>query len=460
MQKMKESFVVKVIAYILILLCMMVTVFSGILIYINASNQWYTMGKDACLHDIYKETLNYACYQLDYAVESNETETVTSEETTIEDENGNVEKSSSESYDLKSLGDTEEELLYGERDADGFAYTITKPEKDQSGNVSTVTVREVHPELVKYAKESNDFLTDNIVHNDMTISVYMIKDPDAGNLPDTVFMKYRSLEKIYKYRVEAIVAAAVCSIMALCLFIFMVTTVGRCKREDERSILAKTPAEIVLLLACIAVMVTLEAAFGSNYENNFDMLCTAVAAATLVITSIALGVVLFLVIKLRNHNLWSSSILCLLYRIIKWTAGHAKRFFGGFPLVWKTVLVVTVILLFNLAALGIMSGAAWFLWAGAIFVMAVLTAQKMKRLKDGGRHLAEGDLSYQIDTAGLRGDLLEHTENLNHIREGISAAVEEQMKSERFRNELITNVSHDIKTPLTSIINYVDPVFP
>ena len=199
-------------------------------------------------------------------------------------------------------------------------------------------------------------------------------------------------------------------------------------------------------------MVTLEAAFGSNYENNFDMLCTAVAAATLVITSIALGVVLFLVIKLRNHNLWSSSILCLLYRIIKWTAGHAKRFFGGFPLVWKTVLVVTVILLFNLAALGIMSGAAWFLWAGAIFVMAVLTAQKMKRLKDGGRHLAEGDLSYQIDTAGLRGDLLEHAENLNHIREGISAAVEEQMKSERFRNELITNVSHDIKTPLTSII--------
>ena len=166
----------------------------------------------------------------------------------------------------------------------------------------------------------------------------------------------------------------------------MVTTAGRRKREDERSILAKTPAEIVLLLSCIAVMVTLEAAFGSNYENNFDMLCTAVAAATLVITSIALGVVLFLVIKLRDHNLWSSSILCLLYRIIRWTAGHAKRFFGGFPLVWKTVLVVTVILLFNLAALGIMSGTAWFLWAGAIFVMAVLTAQKMKRLKDGGRH--------------------------------------------------------------------------
>ena len=61
MQKMKESFVVKVVAYILILLCMMVTVLSGILIYINASNQWYTKDYDACMHDIYQEMLEYAC---------------------------------------------------------------------------------------------------------------------------------------------------------------------------------------------------------------------------------------------------------------------------------------------------------------------------------------------------------------------------------------------------------------
>ena len=186
---MKESFVVKVVAYILILLCMMVTVFSGILIYINASNQWYTKGYDACMHDIYQETLEYACYQLDCTIASYESDTVASEETTIEDENGDVVASSSTTYDLKGLGDTEDELLYGERNADGFAYTITKTETDSSGNAKTTTVREVHPELVKYAKESNGFLTDNIVHNDMTISVYMIKDPDAGNLPDTVFMK-------------------------------------------------------------------------------------------------------------------------------------------------------------------------------------------------------------------------------------------------------------------------------
>lgn len=81
---------------------------------------------------------------------------------------------------------------------------------------------------------------------------------------------------------------------------------------------------------------------------------------------------------------------------------------------------------------------------------------QMKRLQEGGKHIAEGDMDYQIDTEHMLPALKEHAADLNRINEGVSKAVNEKMKSERFKTELITNVSHDIKTPLTSIINYVD----
>ena len=77
-------------------------------------------------------------------------------------------------------------------------------------------------------------------------------------------------------------------------------------------------------------------------------------------------------------------------------------------------------------------------------------------MQDGSRHIADGEIEYKIRTEQMLPALKEHGENLNRINEGVSRAVNEKMKSERFKTELITNVSHDIKTPLTSIINYVD----
>jgi signal transduction histidine kinase len=78
------------------------------------------------------------------------------------------------------------------------------------------------------------------------------------------------------------------------------------------------------------------------------------------------------------------------------------------------------------------------------------------RLRKGSQAIAAGDLNHQIDTSRMPHDLKAHAEDLNNITQGLQNAVNEQMRSERFKAELITNVSHDLKTPLTSIINYVD----
>ena len=80
----------------------------------------------------------------------------------------------------------------------------------------------------------------------------------------------------------------------------------------------------------------------------------------------------------------------------------------------------------------------------------------MEKLQTGSQKIASGDLDYRVDTRRMFWEFKKHGENLNNISLGMSRAVDERMKSERFKTELITNVSHDIKTPLTSIINYVD----
>lgn len=98
----------------------------------------------------------------------------------------------------------------------------------------------------------------------------------------------------------------------------------------------------------------------------------------------------------------------------------------------------------------------WILEKAVLTPVILYVGLVCTKLQQGGRALAEGNLNYHVNTAKMVGNLKEHGENLNRISDGISNAVEERMKSEHLKTELITNVSHDLKTPLTSIINYAD----
>ncbi len=77
-------------------------------------------------------------------------------------------------------------------------------------------------------------------------------------------------------------------------------------------------------------------------------------------------------------------------------------------------------------------------------------------LLDGLKRITDGELSYKIPEEKLHGDQKAMAQYINRIGDGLDAAVEKSLKDERMKTELITNVSHDLKTPLTSIINYVD----
>ncbi|KGM95523.1 histidine kinase [Clostridium novyi A str. 4552] len=79
---------------------------------------------------------------------------------------------------------------------------------------------------------------------------------------------------------------------------------------------------------------------------------------------------------------------------------------------------------------------------------------KFNKIVEGTKRMTEGDLNFTIDVKG-KGILVELANNINNIKEGYNKAVDEEIKSQKFKSELITNVSHDLKTPLTSIINYI-----
>ena len=176
----------------------------------------------------------------------------------------------------------------------------------------------------------------------------------------------------------------------------------------------------------------------------------------IIMTVIAVGYILSLCVRVKAGKWWRNSIC---YRIYSWIRDLIVTLFRHIGLLWKIIIVMGAICAAELFALAFFEdGVIAFYLIERTVLCAVLCviALQFHKLQKAGQCMAEGNLSYKIDTEKMFWECKKHGENLNKISEGMSRAVDERMKSERLKTELITNVSHDIKTPLTSIINYVD----
>ena len=168
---------------------------------------------------------------------------------------------------------------------------------------------------------------------------------------------------------------------------------------------------------------------------------------------------------------WRNSLVYMcLHLIKKWTGGLAQSFRKSAKSVKMHTRIWVLYGILAFVELVVLSGASsymssdgfgilisfWFIEKVLFAFLLIKLLRQFAEIKAATKEITEGNLSASVNTEKMFIDLQEEGEYINSIKNGLDVAIEERMKSERFQTELITNVSHDIKTPLTSIISYVD----
>ena len=248
---------------------------------------------------------------------------------------------------------------------------------------------------------------------------------------------------------------ALFALLALFFFCFSMASAGHWAGHEGIHLtwLDKIPADVWLIVLLCTFFIGWEAFY---YEWGRVVFCAALVPLVLLFlcafaAQCKAGTVL--------RGALIGRIARFLWRIVRSLFLGLWRIARNLPLLWKTALVMSGVffleMLFVLAGYGSVDGI--FVIMKAVELLAALyIALNLRALQKGGEKLARGDFSSPIDTKYLIGDFKRYGQELNDVQSGLEQAVQEQMKAEHLKTELITNVSHDIKTPLTSIVNYVD----
>ena len=197
-----------------------------------------------------------------------------------------------------------------------------------------------------------------------------------------------------------------------------------------------------------------------SYLSSDAMGITVICLELVLITAAMLFFFMSVSAHFKTKGWWKHTatycVAAAVWRFVKWLV-------CSLPRVWKLLLLYGVFVITNMLGwiFVFMDGSFFFFITAALMdaggiVFLILYSEQLGRLRRAAEALAAGNYEYKTDTTNMWFGLKTQANNLNSAAMGMSKAVEARMKSERFKTELITNVSHDLKTPLTSIVSYVD----
>lgn len=334
------------------------------------------------------------------------------------------------------------------------------------GKIET-NLEQINLENIKY---NYHYIYQTSEYKNSSNQQYSIEDYDIYTSYDdsnmSLYTAYGMNQAVYEYMLknqnQPIYAIIISSLLLGVIAIYLFWAIGHKggKEEIDLNTIDNIPYEILSIICLIIATIFLSILVNIGQALNYFILlvgticyfiCYAVCAIMGVTT-----------IKRIKAKKFLKSFLT--YRIVKWFWNKISKFMdtinqkasGSKRLFWYYIIFILVsVVLASLFATGIGIILLIAFWIWSYYKMKKYIIEQ-ENIKNALKNIYEGKTNVKLNEEELQGVLKEMAVYINDIAGGFSNAIEESLKSERLKTELITNVSHDIKTPLTSIINYVD----
>lgn len=436
MKKLIKSTPAKIAAFFLSFVMVLLFVFSAVITLLMVKYQFYFSDektvKSEILTDMANREASYISYRLEHDMSLEDYYSNKNVLYEVDDIDGNALTGNYKGENYIANGKT------------GHYIYVEHAETDENGDVY-YTGEEIYKGDIKV------YIPENMTHN------------------DTFSLVAKIIEIGFKLKFFAILIATLSCIFAITLICFLFCAAGHTRAGIKLNYLDRLPFDFYILLM---VLIGIGNAVVFS-DMSYNILPSV--AVILTISSIdyffLLGFLLSFATRIKTGTLFKNTIIYRVLRgfkrIFKKPIEYLKFTFSNLSLVKKTAVIIVLAVVFEfffiLYSYALIVNYAWegviipvIILSLVLFCFIIYLAVIMQKIKQGGEEISKGNLDHKIDTKYMFGDFKEFSDNVNNINLSLQNAVEERMKSEHFRVELITNVSHDIKTPLTSIINYVD----
>ena len=375
----------------------------------------------------------------------------------------NYDNSSINSYINYIIIDEKTENLYTNIKSSDYIKEIQEMKNKKNfwnyeGGKITTNIDSINQDNAKYiiASYSQNYLEG--------VKVYSSFDEEAYGYSNSYYIQNTVYEMFKNNQNSPVYLIPITSVLLLAMIVYLVWAIGHEKGKDEIQLsgIDKVPYEILITIIFFAlgIFVSLGVASVETIIPQKMLIPLIVISYLGSYGSLAVGTATTIK-RLKAKSFWRSF---LMYKIYAWAKEKVKKLFNVVSdknsskrkitiFYWGFIIVSGLIFLATASGVGVLLLLVFWVF---VYILMLKYIEKVDKINKALKQIYEGNPNVHLEKEELTGVLKQMAEYINDIAGGFTNAIEQSLKSERLKTELITNVSHDIKTPLTSIINYVD----